>query len=60
MSTSIFHSPMVEEKRDELDRDLNPIWTHENASVVLTSDISISKITKDNFSSEVYEDKVLP
>ena len=27
------------------------------SSQVLTSDISISKITKDNFSSEVYQDK---
>ena len=28
-----------------------------NLSLVLTSDISISKITKDKFSSEVYKNK---
>ena len=29
----------------------------EHSSLVFTSDISTSKITKDKFSSEVYEDK---
>ena len=38
----------------------NFIWSHVNEakSLIITSNTSVSKITKDKFSSDVYEDKV--